>query len=116
MKTSLLRKFHDLPSATKEKFALTANHAHIYTASSACLEDNLELKMYVQYISIVEIKCKICKNFKWFHVLQVTPPELKMLLHVYQPCKEFIKAENHFSAESMVILWPKVMKDNFCKS
>ena len=72
--------------------------------------------MYVQCISIVGIKCKICKSFKWLHVLQVTPPEKIFLSHVYQPCKESMKAENYFSAESMVILWPKIKKDNFCKS
>ena len=53
--------------------------------------------MYVQYISPVEIQCKICKNFKWLHVLQVTPPEKNFLSHVYQPCKESMKAENYFS-------------------
>ena len=43
---SLLRKFHDLPQLHKQKFVLTTSHAHIYTASCTCLEDNLEHKMY----------------------------------------------------------------------
>ena len=47
----------------KQKTVVTTSYTHIYTASQACSEDNLEHKMQVQYISPVEIQCKICKKF-----------------------------------------------------
>ena len=38
-------------------------------------------------------------------------PRKIILSHVYQRCKESMKAENYFSAESMVILYAKKQND-----